>query len=100
MTFKDLKKRISVETIGQYRLFERLRNRPFWIWDLEKHKQEDIRKIGECCFNHIIGLPTKERVDRPIFDYQRILYDALLIPNNYNSLSCTSLGFAITMETC
>jgi hypothetical protein len=87
VTFKDLKKRISVETTGQYRLFERLRNRPFWIWDLEKHKQEDIRKIGECCFNHIIGLPTKERVDRPIFDYQRILYDALLIPNNYNSLS-------------
>ncbi len=38
-------------------------------------------------FNHIIGLPTKERVERPIFDYQRILYDALLIPNNYNSLS-------------
>jgi hypothetical protein len=39
VTFKDLKKRISVETTGQYRLFERLRNRPFWIWDLEKNRK-------------------------------------------------------------
>ena len=86
MTFKDLKKRVSLETTGQHRLFERLRNKPFWIWDIEEHKQEDIRTNGDCCFNHIIGLPTKERIEKPIFDYQKILYDALLIPDIDNSL--------------
>jgi hypothetical protein len=77
LTFKDLKKRVSVETTGQYRFFERLKNKPFWIWDVEEHKQEDIRNKGDCCFNHIVGLPTKGRIEKPIFDYQKILYDAL-----------------------
>jgi hypothetical protein len=34
---------------------------------------------GNCCFNHIIGLPTKEGLEKAIFDYKKILYDALLI---------------------
>jgi hypothetical protein len=25
-----------------------LQNKPFWIWDLQKHKQEDVRTKGEC----------------------------------------------------
>ena len=85
MTFKDLKKRVTLESHQQSRLFERLRNKPFWIWDIEQHKQEDIRTNGYCCFNHIIGLPTKERIEKPIFDYQKILYDTLQIPDS-NSL--------------
>jgi hypothetical protein len=32
----------------------------FEIWDIEEHKQEDIKTKGDCCFNHIIDLPTKE----------------------------------------
>ena len=87
MTFKDLKKRVSSsqEIQQQIRLFESLRNRPFWIWDIQQHKQEDIRTKGDCCFNHVICLPAKERSEKPIFDYERILYDALL-PDNYNSM--------------
>jgi hypothetical protein len=87
LTFKDLKKRVTIEAQQTSRLFEKLRNKSFWIWDIQQHKQEDIRTKGECCFNHIIGLPTKERVEKPIFDYQKILYDALLISDNYNSLN-------------
>ena len=81
MTFKDLKKRVSSLEITQeqYRLFERLQNKPFWIWNIEEHKHEDVRTNGDCCFNHIIGLPIKEGVEKPIFDYEKILYDALLI---------------------
>ncbi|HJT46576.1 MAG TPA: hypothetical protein VJ729_00220 [Nitrososphaeraceae archaeon] len=39
LTFKDLKKRVSLETAQQIksRLFERL-HKPFWMWDAEEHK--------------------------------------------------------------
>jgi hypothetical protein len=61
MTFKDLKKRVSLETAQQQsKLFEMLLNKPFWIWNVEEHKKEDIKTNGNCCFNHIVGLPTKE----------------------------------------
>jgi hypothetical protein len=58
--FKDLKKIVSLETTTvkaavqqqhQSRLFERLYNKPFWIWDIEEHKREDTRTKGDCCFN-------------------------------------------------
>ena len=45
LTFKDLKKRVSLETIQQQsKLFERLHNKPFWISDIEEHKKEDIKQ--------------------------------------------------------
>jgi hypothetical protein len=44
VTFKDLKKRVAIEQAQQQsRLFERLQNKPFWIWNKEGHKQEDIK---------------------------------------------------------
>jgi hypothetical protein len=82
MTFKDLKKRITSSfNQQQTQSFDKLQNKPFWIWNIEEHKQEDIKTKGECCFNHIIGLPTKEGLEKPIFDYQELLYKALLDPN-------------------
>ena len=36
---------------------------PFWIWNVDEHKQEDVRTNGRCCFNHIIGLPQRNGVD-------------------------------------
>jgi hypothetical protein len=59
LTFKDLKKLVSLEaaTQQQSKVFERLQDKPFWIWDKQQHKLEDIRTNGDCCFNHIIGLP-------------------------------------------
>jgi hypothetical protein len=90
MTFKDLKKRVSLETTQQQsKLFERLRNKSFWIWNMQEHKQEDIKTNGECCFNHIIGLPTKEGVEKAIFEYEKILYDALLDNDFCNPLKHT-----------
>jgi hypothetical protein len=79
VTFKDLKKRVCPELAHeQYTFFRGLQNKPFWIWNIEEHKQEDIRTNGDCCFNHIIGLPTKEGMEKAIFDYEKILYDSLL----------------------
>ncbi|MFL6432083.1 MAG: hypothetical protein ACJ71X_11610 [Nitrososphaeraceae archaeon] len=64
MTFKDLKKRVSLEatTQEQSKLFGRLRNKPFWIWNIEEHRQEDIKTTGHYCFNHIIGLEGKRTI--------------------------------------
>jgi hypothetical protein len=87
MTFKDLKRINSSNQKLQTQYFDKLRNKPFWIWNIEEHKLEDIRTKGECCFNHIIGLPTKDGLEKPIFDYQELLYEALLSPDYCNSLN-------------
>jgi hypothetical protein len=84
VTFKDLKKRFSlVQTTPQRsKALERLRNKPFWIWDVEEHKREDIKTNGDCCFNHIIGLPQKDGNDKALYDYERIVFDTLVIQNS------------------
>ena len=77
LTFRDLKKRVSLEvTQQQSKLSERLQCKPFWIWAIEAHKQEDIRTNGDCCFNHVIGLPQKDRNDMPLYDYEQLIFDA------------------------
>ena len=83
MTFKDLKKIVSLESITQQqsRVSERLKNKPFWIWNKQQHRLEDIRTNGDCCFNHIIGLPQKDGIDKPLFDYGRIIFDSLVTQN-------------------
>jgi hypothetical protein len=42
MTFKELKKRVSIDQKVelQTRLFDRLDNRPFWIWNAEEHRAD------------------------------------------------------------
>jgi hypothetical protein len=80
LAFKDLKRVVS-ETAQQQQqsmLFKRLQNKPFWIWHIAEHKQEDIKTDGDCCFNHIIGLPQKDGIDKPLFDYERMIYDSLV----------------------
>jgi hypothetical protein len=85
VTFKDLHKLVQSQSISeQNQLLQRLRDKPFWIWDKANHKQEDIKIKGDCCFNHIIGLPRKDGIEKSIFDYENLLYDSLLIPEFYN----------------
>ena len=84
IVFKDLRKLVSH---SQYEnthkeLLQRLQNKPFWIWDIAEHKQEDIKTDGDCCFNHIIGLPTKEGMEKAIFDYEKLLYDSIFLVND------------------
>jgi hypothetical protein len=65
VTFKELKKKVVLEatTQQQTKLFERLLNKPFWIWNIEDHRQQDIETKGDCCFNHIFSLPKFILVD-------------------------------------
>lgn len=80
MTFKDLQKLVqSQSSPEQSQLLQRLRDKPFWIWDQQQHRQEDIKTKGDCCFNHIIGLPIKNKVEKPLFDYEQLLYDSVLL---------------------
>jgi hypothetical protein len=82
LTFKDLKKKVSLQTMQlQTKLFERLLNKPFWIWDQQQHKLKDIRTSGDCCFNHIIGLPHKDGIDKPLYGYRKIIFDSLVTQN-------------------
>ena len=34
--------------------------------------------MGIAAFNHVCGLPTKDRKEYPLFDYEKLLYDSLL----------------------
>ena len=42
---------------------------------------------GNCCFNHIIGLPRKDGIEKLFFYYEKMLYLALLDPGFINSLT-------------
>ena len=49
MTFKDLQKLVSHSQAENRskEIFERLKDKPFWIWDKQQqHKQEDIKTNG------------------------------------------------------
>jgi hypothetical protein len=80
MVFKDLQKLVSKSQQENTRkeLFQRLQGKPFWIWN-KQHKLEDIITNGDCCFNHIIGLPQKDAVDKPLYDYEKIIFNSLIV---------------------
>ena len=100
MTFKDLKKRVSLELPQQQStFFGRLQNKPFWIWNIEEHKQQDIKTNGDCCFNHVIGLPSKDAVDKPLYDYERIIFDCLISQDDNNSYSSNNKHLWIKKAT-
>lgn len=78
MTLKELQ-RVLAEVQGQGSpnpqldsLLERLAGKEFWCG----HTSANVK---DCCFNHIIGLPEKQAVPRPIFDYEMQLLNELLL---------------------
>ncbi len=99
MGWKDLQKIIQLKQqitqSSNNSEFERLfRDKPFWIWDREEHKRQDILTKGNCCFNHVIGLPTKDNVEKPLFDYQKLIYDSLQEHKHLWILKSTGLGIS------
>jgi hypothetical protein len=92
IVFKDLHKLVSHSQQEQQQektrkeLFQRLQGKPFWIWNIQEHKLEDARTNGDCCFNHIIGLPQKNRIDKPLYNYEEIIFDSLVTQTgNFNT---------------
>jgi hypothetical protein len=82
--FRDLQKLVSQQEQENTRkeLFQRLQGKSFWIWDKHQHKQEDIKTDDDCYF-HIIGLPQKDGDDKPLYDYEQIIFDSLVTQNGY-----------------
>jgi hypothetical protein len=80
--FKDMHKLVSQQQQEQsnarIKLFTMLQNKRFWIWNVEEHKAEYAKTKGQYCMQHIIGLPQKDSVDKPLFDYEQIILDALI----------------------
>ena len=65
--------------------FSDLNGKPFWIWNKQEHLRLAAETNEHCCFNHIVGLPVKDKTEHPIYDYEKILYDSLLTINMYHS---------------
>jgi hypothetical protein len=68
-------------------MLQRLRGKPFWIWDKANHRDKDRTYRGDCCFTDIIGRPRKNGNGnrKPFFDYQKMLYLALFKAGYRNS---------------
>jgi hypothetical protein len=109
LTFKDLRKFVEKhkfvynndschnreELIGlNSERFAIFYNKPFWIKNIDKHKAEDIRTRGFCCFNHTVGLPKKDGIEKPIFDYEMKLVEEL--DNTKNIFIKKARGLGIT----
>jgi hypothetical protein len=88
VTFKGLKKKVVLEatTQQQTKHFERLLNKPFWIWDQQQHKLEDIRTneiaaliISSDCHRKMVQINL-------LYQYKKIIFDSLVTQNgNINS---------------
>jgi len=62
-----------------------LKNKPFYF-EIQEHNGIDD------CFNCLIGLPTKENIQKPLFDYERIVLDSLQNHKHIWILKSTGLG--------
>ncbi len=51
----------------------------FWIWDKKQHLLSAELTEGQCCWNHIVGVPTKNNKEYPLFDYEYILFNRLFV---------------------
>jgi hypothetical protein len=56
---------------------DQLKGLEFWIWDRGEHERRYKTNPGCCCFQHAIGLPQKNGALKPLFDYEKEIYDAL-----------------------
>ena len=92
MTFKDLQRLIGSQsdvnrsTISpqEKSTTSKTKRQTALIWDSSLHKDKGRIRGGNCCFNHIIGLPRKDGVLKPFFDYEKMLYMALPEPGYPN----------------
>jgi hypothetical protein len=80
----------KIDSITQYT------SKPYFRQALKRqHKLEDIKTNGDCCFNHIIGLPQKDGADKALYDYEQIIFDSLITQNSNKHLwikKATGLG--------
>ncbi len=72
--------------------FEIFKDKPFWIWDVTEHHDEQLATMGNCCFNHVLGLPKKDGISKELFDYEKVVLDLLQYDKCLWILKSTGLG--------
>jgi hypothetical protein len=82
---KILDKYESQLGITQANQLELLKCLPFYDW-------AGVQKNTPTSFNHVIGLPQKNGVDYPLFDYEQLLYDTLQTNKHVWIKKSTGLG--------
>jgi hypothetical protein len=94
----------NTEESRKQSFFNSLKGKPFWVWgpddnpeDPHNHIAADIATKGECCFNHMIGLPVKTGRERPLYTYQKIILDALDKHKHVFIKKATGLGISELM---
>jgi hypothetical protein len=68
------------------------KGKPFWIWYEKMHNQLYGRTQGQCCFNHIVGLPKKNGKEYPLFSWQEQIFEALELYTNLSILKARGIG--------
>ena len=97
MTIKDLQcivlsspENKTEDSPAMKELLKRTRDKRFWwIGNENEHIRRHKETKGNCCFNHIIGLPKKNGEEKPFFDYQYSIYKALFNPAFINFRSAS-----------
>ena len=100
MTFKDLQKLLQSQRIEPGPKLLRSRDKPYWYWERTRHAEKHKANKGRCCFNHIIGLPTKDGKRLPMFDYEGLLYKSLIEPGYLNSTTSGTLAHPSSLSIC
>jgi hypothetical protein len=78
-------KKLRTRTGASSDFISQLLGKPFWVWDKVEHLRLAVETNEHCCFNHIVGLPVKDKIEHPHYDYEKILYDSLLTITNSHS---------------
>jgi hypothetical protein len=80
MAFKDVQRLLQSQpdyySSQQSEMLDKLGGKSFYYWDHSKHNGASKSKSrkNDCCFNHIIGLPTKDGSENPLFDYDDLFF--------------------------
>ena len=75
--------------IADSNIFDSLKGLPFYNWD---SSMINPAKQAQIDFNHAIGLPRKDDVPCPLFDYEQMLYDTLQSNKHVWIKKATGLG--------
>src|SRR5215213_2830133 len=77
------------------RLYLRVKKaKDFWIWDDKEHNAKLVATDGNCCFNHIVGLPEKNDERHTLYDYEKQVMDAIDETKHIWIKKATGLGIS------
>jgi hypothetical protein len=66
VVFKDLQKLVSQQQNTRKELFERLQGKPFWIWDKQQHRLEDIEQMMIATLIILLDYPKRIEIIVPV----------------------------------